>query len=102
MSNKTYELDGFPSWVTEDWQKWYDIARSYNRACMILLDAEVPDRDFYSERDVLPILNLLRHCAELVIKCFLIRSGDLALGSHNLAALKQRLDKIHPDLFSTE
>jgi hypothetical protein len=102
MSNKTYELDNFPTWVREDWQKWYDVARSYRRACKILLDAEVPDRHSYSERDVLPILNLLRHYAELVIKCFLSRSGDLALGSHNLAALKQRLDKIHPDLFSAD
>jgi hypothetical protein len=102
MSNKTYELDGFPRWVTKDWQKWYDVARSYKRACLILLDAEGPDRDYYSERDVLPILNVLRHYAELVMKCLLIRSGEPAIGSHNLAALKQRLDKIHPELFSSE
>ncbi len=67
MSNKTYELDGFPAWMTEDWQKWYDIARCYKRACQTLLDAESPDRDYYSERDVLPILSLLRHYAESVV-----------------------------------
>jgi hypothetical protein len=102
MSNKTYDLDGFPEWVKEDWQKWYDIARSYERACKILLDAEVPDRDAYSERDVLPILNVLRLYAELVMKCFLVKSGQVAISSHNLLALKDRLDKINVELWSTE
>jgi hypothetical protein len=99
MSNKIYGLDGFPAWMQEDWQKWYDIAKSYERAIKILLDAEIPDRDFYSERDVLPILSMLRHYAELVMKCLLIKNGEAAIGSHNLDTLKGRLDGIHPDLF---
>jgi hypothetical protein len=100
MPNKTYALDEFPLWMQEDWQKWYDVARSYQRAVKILLDAEVPERDFYSERDVLPILSMVRHYAELVMKCLLIKNGELAIGSHDLEALKNRLDKFHPDVFS--
>lgn len=102
MSNKTYELDGFRVWMTKDWQKWYDIARSYKRASMILLNAEIPDRDWYSERDVLPLLSMLRHYGELVMKCLLVRSGAQPSGSHDLGSLKRRLDKVYPELFSTD
>src|SRR5262249_3806815 len=102
MANKIYELDGYPVWMVENWHKWYDVARSYRRAAQILLDAEVPELDYYSERDVLPILHLLQHFAELILKCLLIRNGEPIHGSHDLAQLLAKVEKIYPRIFSAE
>jgi hypothetical protein len=102
MSNKVYELDGYPVWMAENGRKWYDVARSYRRAAQILLDAEVPESDYYSERDVLPILHLLRHFAELILKCLLIRNRELIFGSHDLELLIAKVAKIHPQIFGAD
>ncbi len=31
MVDKFYDFYDFPSWITEDWQKFYDLAESYKK-----------------------------------------------------------------------
>ena len=73
MPDKWYELEGFPRWIEHDWMKWYDLSRSYRRAVESLISVELPDRDWYSERDILPTLHLLHFYTELVFKCLLVK-----------------------------
>lgn len=102
MPDKIYEYEGWPEWIEKDWEKWYDLAQSYKRAYTILIDNEYQETDIYSERDIFPILFLIRQYVELVMKLLLLLEGERVPPHHILDALLVRVLQIHKDLKLSE
>jgi len=62
MPDRFYDFYNFPSGITKDWQKFYDLAESYKKCIKLIIYNEANSQEgIYSERDVLPILFLFRH-----------------------------------------
>ena len=100
MPNKIYEIDGYPIGVGEGepWMIWYDLAQSYRRAVGVLLQAEVPERNNYSERDLFPILFNFKHYVELIFKCLLVKNKSEIKTDHDIILLLKDVKKTHPNI----
>ena len=102
MSNRFYPIHNYPSWIREDWQKYYDLADSYKKHINSLLAKEALDEGIYSERDILPILFLFRHYVELVFKSLILQKNGGFPKNHDIILLMEEMQKLHPNFSLSE
>ena len=104
MPDKHYLLEGYPKWLSETWQQYLDIAMSYKKVIEYLLPYHAREEGIYSERDILPILYLIRHFFELVIKGMILKNKNdrskivKIKENHNLSKLFDEWKKVDSDL----
>jgi HEPN domain-containing protein len=96
MPDRFYDFYDFPSWITEDWQKFYDLAESYKKSIKQLLYNESHFQEgIYSERDILPILFLFRHYLELTLKSLLLQKQAKVPMHHKIKDLLSEIKKLN-------
>lgn len=96
MSDRFYDFYDFPSWITEDWQKFYDLAESYKKCIKLFLYNEANSQEWtYSERDILPILLLFRHYLELVLKSLILQKQNKIPMHHKIKDLLSEIKKLN-------
>lgn len=97
MPDTFYPYYNFPSYLEHDWQKLYDVATSYERAIKILLEEErvhlYLGGGIKSERDIFPILNLLHHYIELILKSIILKNDGSIPKIHQLTGLMDEMKK---------
>ncbi len=104
MGDRFYDFYDFPSWITRDWQKFYDLAESYKKSIRLLLYNEASFQEgIYSERDILPILFLFRHYLELVLKSLILQKQTTIPMHHKIKDLLSEVRKLNSSFqFSKE
>ena len=95
MGERYYDYEGFREEINENWQKFYHLACSYEKAILILLNHEKISNSFYSERDILPILNNLHNYIELIFKALLLEKKQELKIIHNIKLLFFEVKKYH-------
>ncbi len=104
MSDRFYDFCDYPSWITENCQKFYDLAKSYKKSIRVILYNETHFQEgIYSERDVFPILFLFRHYLELFIKSLILEKQNKAPTNHKIKDLISEAKRLNPSFeFSKE
>jgi hypothetical protein len=102
MPNKFYPIHNYPEWINRDWEKYYDLACSYKKHIITLLTKEASEGGIYSERDILPILFLFRHYAELVFKSLILQKNENASKNHDIVSLMKKAQQLHPNFELSE
>ncbi len=104
MPDRFYDFYDFPSWITKDWQKFYDLAESYKKSIKLLLYNEANFQEgIYSERDILPILFLFRHYLELILKSLILQKQTTIPMHHKIKDLLSETRKLNSSFqFSKE
>ncbi len=104
MSDRFYDFYDFSSWITKDWQKFYDLADSYKKSIKLLLYNEGNSQEgIYSERDILPILFLFRHYLELILKSLILQKQTTIPMHHKIKNLLSDAKRLNPSFqFSKE
>ena len=104
MPDRFYDFYDFPSGITKDWQKFYDLAESYKKSIKQLLYNEANFQEgIYSERDILPILFLFRHYLELTLKALILQKQATIPMHHKIKDLLSEINKVNPSFkFTSE
>lgn len=94
MADRFYDFYDYPSWITENWQKFYDLAESYKKSIRALLYNESNFQEgIYSERDIFPILFLFRHYLELILKSIILEDKKEIKFVHSIKELLDEMNK---------
>jgi len=95
MSDRFYDFYDFPPWITENWQKFYDLAESYKKSINILLYNEANFQEgIYSERDIFPILFLFGHYLELILKSLILKKQTNIPMNHKIKELLSKVREL--------
>jgi len=98
MPDRFYDFYNYPSWITEMWQKYYDLALSYKKSINELLchEANSPE-NIYSERNIFPILFLFRHYLELAFKSLILKQQSTIPTHHKIKDLLSEVNRLNPN-----